>query len=68
MFDETSGTIAYDKSGYNRNGSIVNGPVSTTTSYGERVLKFDGSDDYIALPNDIVQIIIIRSQGVTYSA
>ncbi len=49
-FNETSGTIAYDKSGNGYNGTLTNGPVSTTTAYGERNLYFDGINDFISTP------------------
>jgi type II secretory pathway pseudopilin PulG len=47
-FDETSGTIAYDRSGYNNNGTLINGPVWTTGKVGS-ALSFDGVDDYVVL-------------------
>ncbi len=43
QFDEGSGSIATDSSGYNNTGSLVNGP--TWTGQGE--LSFDGIDDYV---------------------
>ena len=49
-FDEGSGTIAYDKSGNNNNGTLINGPTWT----GGKVaggLNFNGSGNYIDIPN-----------------
>jgi type II secretory pathway pseudopilin PulG len=47
-FDEASGTIAYDRSGYNNNGTLINGPVWTTGKVGG-ALSFDGVNDYVVL-------------------
>jgi len=54
-FDEGSGTIANDASGYGNNGTLVNGPVwrcaSTDPNYTPSgpgcSLQFDGADDYV---------------------
>jgi type II secretory pathway pseudopilin PulG len=51
-FDEASGTIAYDYSGYNNNGTLYNGPVWTTGKVGS-ALSFDGVDDYMQTSNSI---------------
>ncbi|MHC4570758.1 MAG: LamG-like jellyroll fold domain-containing protein [Planctomycetota bacterium] len=48
QFDEGSGTIAADSSGYNNVGSLINGP--TWTVQGE--LSFDGVDDYVDIADD----------------
>ena len=47
-FDEGSGTTAYDYSGNNNNGTLVNGPTWTTGKVGG-ALSFDGVDDYVNL-------------------
>jgi type II secretory pathway pseudopilin PulG len=49
-FDEASGTIAYDRSGYNNNGTLINGPVWTTGKVGS-ALSFDGVNDYVRVLN-----------------
>jgi len=58
-FDEGSGTIAYDASGYGNNGTLVNGPVwrcanidpNYTPSGTGCSLSFDGVDDYVNVPH-----------------
>jgi prepilin-type N-terminal cleavage/methylation domain-containing protein len=50
-FDEGSGTIAYDSSGYGNNGTLTNGPTWTTLDSGETVLSFDGINDYVITPS-----------------
>ncbi|MCP4711734.1 MAG: M6 family metalloprotease domain-containing protein [Planctomycetes bacterium] len=54
-FDEASGTAAYDFSGANLHGSLINGPVWTASLdpnfegvYGG-ALQFDGLDDYVEI-------------------
>jgi len=49
-FDEGSGTIAYDSSGYNNNGTLYNSPTWTTGKVGG-ALSFDGADDYVDAGN-----------------
>jgi hypothetical protein len=49
-FDEGSGTIAFDISGNNKNGTLVNGPLWIDGKYG-KALKFDGIDDYVVIPD-----------------
>jgi hypothetical protein len=49
-FDEGSGSIAYDSSGNNNHGTLVNGPVWVSGRIGN-ALKFDGVDDYVNVPN-----------------
>jgi prepilin-type N-terminal cleavage/methylation domain-containing protein len=56
-FDEGSGTIANDASGYNNHGTLVNGPVwrcasidpNYTPSGSGCSLQFDGVDDYVTM-------------------
>ena len=47
-FDEGSGMVAYDSSGYGNNGTLTNGPAWTTGKFGN-ALSFDGVDDYVDL-------------------
>jgi len=47
-FDEGSGTTAYDSAGSN-NGTLVNGPVWTTSQING-ALSFDGVNDYVQVP------------------
>ena len=49
-FDEGSGTIAKDESGYGNDG-IIHGATWTTGISG-KALSFDGIDDYIDCGND----------------
>ena|GEM_PF-2464289 len=49
MLDETSGIVAYDSSGGENHGTLINGPVWITGRiYG--ALQFDGVDDFVSLP------------------
>jgi len=61
-FDEGSGTLAKDRSGYTNNGTLYNfispNGWSTSTPYaivgsgqGKYSLSFDGVDDYVRVPN-----------------
>jgi len=56
----------YDLSGNNNNGTINGGATYSAANGG--AMGFDGVDDWITLPNDIVTTLRIRSSGVTYSA
>jgi prepilin-type N-terminal cleavage/methylation domain-containing protein len=49
-FDEGTGTIAYDLSGYGNNGTLVNGTTWVDGKIG-KALSFDGSDDYLVADN-----------------
>jgi hypothetical protein len=51
MFDEGSGTIAYDSAGTN-DGALVNGPVWTTGQIND-ALGFDGVNDYVDVGDPI---------------
>jgi prepilin-type N-terminal cleavage/methylation domain-containing protein len=59
-FDEGSGTVAKDFSGYNNHGTLVNGPTWTTDTpqkaagqgQGKYALSFDGVDDYVNCGNN----------------
>jgi len=48
-FDEGNGTIAYDSAGHN-NGAISGG-AAWTTGQINGALNFDGSDDYVSVPD-----------------
>ncbi len=52
-FNEGLGTTAFDSSGNNNNGTLINGPLWTTGKYGNAI-SFDGANDYISLANDPV--------------
>lgn len=49
-FDEGSGTMAFDSSGYRNDGTLVNGPLWVNGVYG-KALRFDGVDDYVNVTN-----------------
>jgi len=49
-FDEGSGIMAYDSSGYGNDGELipnVGGPSWTTESFSGMALRFDGAKDYV---------------------
>ncbi len=48
QFDDGSGNIAADSSGYNNTGTLMNGPVWT----GQGELSFDGIDDYVDIADN----------------
>ncbi len=48
-FDEGSGSVAYDSSGNNNHGSLINGPAWVAGKKGN-ALSFDGSNDYVSIP------------------
>lgn len=45
-----SGSTWYDISGNGNNGTLINGPVYTSSSSGN-YFQFDGSDDYVTVPD-----------------
>jgi hypothetical protein len=45
-FDEESGLIAYDTSGYGYDGTLVNAPLRVTGKYG-KALQFDETNKYV---------------------
>lgn len=52
-FDEGSGSTATDS--WNGNDATVNGATYTTTAQvGSHALDFDGTDDYVRLPDDVL--------------
>jgi len=52
-FDETNGTIAYDSSGNENNGTLVNGPTWTQGKVGG-ALSLDGVNDRVKLPHTLL--------------
>jgi prepilin-type N-terminal cleavage/methylation domain-containing protein len=52
-FDEGTGTIAYDLSGYGNNGTLYNFTGTSGWTIGKigKALNFDGADDYIEVTN-----------------
>jgi len=51
-FDEGTGSTAHDSSGNGNHGSLENG-VSWSNNYvSGHALRFDGSDDYVKIPDD----------------
>ncbi len=63
-FDEGSGTVAHDSSGYQNHGTLVNGPTWTTGKFG-KALRFDGVNDWVSVPDspslDITKTITIEA-------
>ena len=49
-FDEMSGNTAYDSSGYDNNGQVIN--ATWFEENGRKGLAFDGEDDYVSVPHD----------------
>lgn len=49
-FDEGSGEIAYDSSGNENHGELMEGPTWVDGKFG-KALKFDGEDDYVEVPH-----------------
>ena len=49
-FNEGSGTSASDSSGNANRGTLTNGPTWVDGKFG-KALSFDGSDDYVNMPN-----------------
>jgi len=60
---------AKDSTPYSNHGTIYEAS-STADRKGQagKALSFDGSNDYVSLPNDIVLVSTIRLNGVSYSA
>jgi hypothetical protein len=54
-FDESSGTTAFDSSGFGNNGNLMNGPTWTSGKIGN-ALSFDGTDDYVEIPGTALNI------------
>lgn len=60
------GSSWYDLSGNNHHGTLYNGTVFTHTDSAS--MSFDGMDDYVALPVNVVTVADIRQYGITYAA
>lgn len=52
-FDEGEGTTAYDASGNDNHGTLVNGPIRTDGKVGG-ALNFDGSNDYVEVDDNSI--------------
>jgi hypothetical protein len=75
--DETSGTVANDRSGNNRNGTYVNGVALNAGTFvdGNAAPSFDGTNDYVeifstslqsAFPNNVGSLMVwIRPDSIT---
>lgn len=53
IFNTISGTTWYDLTGNGNNGTLTNGPTFNSANGGS--LVFDGSNDYVLLPNGLKQ-------------
>ncbi len=51
-FDEGTGTSTLDATANNNDGSLVNGPVWTTSEKLGYALDFDGTNDYVSIPDN----------------
>ena len=67
-FDEGSGTTAADSSGYANTGTLVSSPVWTTGIIGSGALTFDGSTNYVNVPNTSGSLDNLHSTGMTVAA
>jgi len=69
LFNETGGLKAYDLSGKNNHGTLINGPVWKPGKFGQ-ALYFDGVDDYVSLlsPTSLDDIENQGGGGMTISA
>ena len=47
-FDEAAGTVAFDSSGHNLNGTLVNGPTFVSGKIGNAI-SLNGSTQYVDL-------------------
>ncbi|HTL74620.1 MAG TPA: LamG-like jellyroll fold domain-containing protein, partial [bacterium] len=53
-FDESSGAMASDSSGFGFDGTLVNGPTWTTGVFGNAVNLLGSSSQYVALPTGVI--------------
>jgi hypothetical protein len=53
-FDETGGTTASDATGNGRNGTLVYGPLWSTSGKFSNAVDLDGTNDYVSLPTGVV--------------
>ncbi|MCW3136373.1 MAG: carboxypeptidase regulatory-like domain-containing protein [Canidatus Methanoxibalbensis ujae] len=65
--DEGSGTTAYDSSENGNDGTIYGGATWVDGKIG-KALSFDGSNDYVDLPDNIITAPSLRSNGSTLIA
>jgi hypothetical protein len=63
--DETSGITAADATNAGNNGTHTNGPVITTSGLIDGAVTFDGTDDYIGVPESAS---LVASDSVAVSA
>ena len=52
-FDESSGSVVYDSSGFGNDGTAINNP-SFITGFSGNSIALDGSNDYVQIPSGIV--------------
>jgi len=52
-FNESSGTNAFDATGYNWNGTLFNGPLWAAGKFSNAV-DLDGTNDYVSVPTGVV--------------
>ncbi|MFZ1618526.1 MAG: LamG domain-containing protein [Flavobacteriales bacterium] len=64
---DMNGTTAYDRSGTNNNGTLTNGPTKAIGKLGQG-LSFDGTDDYVEIPNLADMATVTLSAWVKISA
>ncbi|MDH4156456.1 MAG: hypothetical protein OEW00_04175 [candidate division Zixibacteria bacterium] len=62
-FDESTGSVAHDSSGYGHDGILVNGPAWVAGKVGN-ALEFDGIDDYVEISDNV----ILRPPALTLMA
>ena len=53
-FDETSGTTAWDSTGYGWNGTLVNSATWTTGRLGNAISLVSSSSQYVTIPSSVV--------------
>ena len=63
LFYEGSGTVLHDTSG-NGNHGTINGATWTKLSNGKWSLSLDGSDDYVSMPNNLINNMYSNNQNL----
>jgi O-glycosyl hydrolase len=53
-FNESGGTTATDATGNGRNGTLVNGPLWSTSGKFSNAVDLDGTNDHVTLPTGVV--------------
>ena len=66
-FDEGRGTVAADSSGKGNNGVLVNGPVWTKDGKLGGALSFNGTNQYVNIPNT-ASLKIVQENSYTLAA